>query len=107
MENGPIPITRSSFGILTARVTCAGTSIQVRLYSGSYNKIHVWKASDNFALVHEFETQYGAIYSLAVSKKYIITGEPTIGWLAVENTYISFTKMPECIATRIVIINVT
>lgn len=52
--------------------------IQVRLYSGSYNKIHVWKACDDFALVHELETQYGAIYSMAVSKKYIITGEPPL-----------------------------
>ena len=47
---------------------------QDRLFSCSFNKIHVWKASESFALLHQTETQYGAIYSLAISKNYIITG---------------------------------
>lgn len=44
------------------------------LYSGSHNKIHVWKMGGDFPLVNQTSTSYGAIYSLAVTKKYIIVG---------------------------------
>ena len=47
---------------------------QDMLYSSSSNKIHVWKCSEDFPLVNEFESQYGALYSLATTRKYIITG---------------------------------
>lgn len=44
------------------------------LYSATNNRILLWKGSDDFSLQNELDTQYGAIYSLAVTKKYIITG---------------------------------
>lgn len=45
------------------------------LYSTTNNRLQVWKASDNFALLNELETRYGAIYSLAVSRRFLVTGE--------------------------------
>ncbi|XP_003383841.1 PREDICTED: E3 ubiquitin-protein ligase TRAF7-like [Amphimedon queenslandica] len=44
------------------------------LYTGSHNKLHVWKVGGNFSLVNEMGLNYGAIYSLAVTKKYLIVG---------------------------------
>lgn len=45
-----------------------------RLYSCSFNKIHIWKGHEDFSLIQEKETNFGAIYSLATTKKYLITG---------------------------------
>lgn len=44
------------------------------LYSCSFNKIHIWRGHDDFGLEEEMETDFGALYSLAVTKKHIITG---------------------------------
>ena len=49
--------------------------IQDYIYSTTNNRLQIWKASDNFGLVNEVETQYGAIYSLAVSRRFVVTGE--------------------------------
>ena len=49
--------------------------MQDYLYSTTNNRIHIWRASDNFGLVTQVETQYGAIYSLAVTKRFLVTGE--------------------------------
>ena len=46
-----------------------------RLYSCSFNKIHIWKGHEDFSLIQEKETNFGAIYSLATTKKYLITGK--------------------------------
>ena len=48
--------------------------MQDRLYSCSFNKIHIWKGHEDFKLIQEKETSFGAIYSLALTKKYLITG---------------------------------
>eukprot|EP00731_Ephydatia_muelleri_P036540 Em0274g5a len=45
-----------------------------RLFSGSSNRVNVWKGNEDFGPIHTFETSYGAIYSLAVTTKYIIIG---------------------------------
>ena len=45
------------------------------LYSCSSNRIHIWKGYEDFSLVNEIETQYGALYSIATSKRFILTGE--------------------------------
>ena len=45
-----------------------------QLYSCSFNKIHIWKGHDDFKLIQEKETSFGAIYSMATTKKYLITG---------------------------------
>lgn len=37
--------------------------------------MQVWKGSDNFILISQAETHYGAIYSLAVSRRFLVTGE--------------------------------
>lgn len=34
----------------------------------------MWKGNEDFGPIHTFETSYGAIYSLAVTTKYIIIG---------------------------------
>lgn len=44
------------------------------LFSCSSNKIHIWKAYDDFCLVNEIETLFGSLYSLATTRKYLITG---------------------------------
>ena len=45
------------------------------MYSGSHNKVHAWKAMEDFGLVSEIQTQYGTIYSMAVTKLYLIVGK--------------------------------
>lgn len=45
------------------------------MYSGSHNKVHAWKATEDFGLVSEIQTQYGTIYSMAVTKLYLIVGK--------------------------------
>jgi E3 ubiquitin-protein ligase TRAF7 len=44
------------------------------LYSTTNNRLHVWRASDDFGLVKEVETHFGAIYSLGVTHKFLVTG---------------------------------
>ncbi|CAH1779015.1 unnamed protein product [Owenia fusiformis] len=45
-----------------------------RLYSGSHNCIEMWEATGKFALKGKIDHQFGSIYSLAVTSKYIIAG---------------------------------
>ena len=49
--------------------------VQDVVYSGSHNKVHVWKASGDFSMLTQMSTSYGAIYSLAVTRKLVIVGE--------------------------------
>lgn len=42
------------------------------------NKIHIWKGYDDFCLLNEMDTQYGSLYSLTTTKKYIITGRQRV-----------------------------
>ena len=51
------------------------THTQDYLYSTTNNRLQVWKGSDNFVLISQAETHYGAIYSLAVSRRFLVTGE--------------------------------
>jgi E3 ubiquitin-protein ligase TRAF7 len=44
------------------------------LYTGSHNKLHVWRVGGNFDLINEMGMGYGAIYSLAVTKNHLIVG---------------------------------
>jgi WD40 repeat protein len=44
------------------------------LYSTTNNRLHVWRAGDDFGLVKEVETRFGAIYSLGVTRKFLVTG---------------------------------
>ncbi|CAB3981639.1 E3 ubiquitin- ligase TRAF7-like [Paramuricea clavata] len=45
-----------------------------KVYSGSHNAIHVWDATGSFQLDAEIAHAYGSVYSLAVTKKYVIVG---------------------------------
>lgn len=45
-----------------------------KVYSGSHNAIHVWDATGKFQLEAEIAHNYGSVYSLAVTKKYVIVG---------------------------------
>jgi E3 ubiquitin-protein ligase TRAF7 len=45
-----------------------------KVYSGSHNTIHVWKTSEKFSLCGKLDTSYGSVYSLAVTKQYLIVG---------------------------------
>ena len=45
------------------------------MYSGSHNKVHVWRASEDFTVIKEIQTQYGTIYAMAVTKVYLIVGQ--------------------------------
>lgn len=49
---------------------------QEKVYSGSHNAIHVWDATGKFGLEAEIPHNYGSVYSLAVTKKYVIVGKP-------------------------------
>ncbi|XP_041376472.1 E3 ubiquitin-protein ligase TRAF7-like isoform X2 [Gigantopelta aegis] len=44
-----------------------------KLYSGSHNTINMWE-TENFTSVGNIEHSFGSVYSLAVTKLYIITG---------------------------------
>jgi E3 ubiquitin-protein ligase TRAF7 len=44
------------------------------LYSTTNNRLQTWRGSETFSLVREVETHYGAIYSLAVNRKFLVTG---------------------------------
>ena len=37
--------------------------------------MHVWRASDDFTVIKEIQTQYGTIYAMAVTKAYLIVGQ--------------------------------
>ncbi|XP_013083890.1 E3 ubiquitin-protein ligase TRAF7-like isoform X1 [Biomphalaria glabrata] len=45
-----------------------------KLYSGSHNAINVWETSENFQQLATIEREFGSVYSLVVSKDYIIAG---------------------------------
>ncbi|XP_060566056.1 E3 ubiquitin-protein ligase TRAF7-like isoform X1 [Ruditapes philippinarum] len=45
-----------------------------KLYSGSHNTIDIWSVTEPFALKGKVDHQFGSIYSLAVTSKYIIAG---------------------------------
>ena len=45
------------------------------VYSGSHNKVHIWRASEDFTVIKELQTQYGTIYAMAVTKAYLIVGQ--------------------------------
>ena len=49
--------------------------LQDVVYSGSHNKVHVWRASEDFTVIKEIQTQYGTIYAMAVTKAYLIVGQ--------------------------------
>lgn len=50
--------------------------LQEKVYSGSHNAIHVWNATGTFKLEAEIPHGYGSVYSLAVTKKYLVVGKP-------------------------------
>ncbi|RUS74673.1 hypothetical protein EGW08_017579 [Elysia chlorotica] len=45
-----------------------------KLYTGSHNAIHVWEAKEDFEKLNTIQHECGSVYSLAVSKTYIIAG---------------------------------
>ncbi|KAK3803306.1 hypothetical protein RRG08_021504 [Elysia crispata] len=45
-----------------------------RLYTGSHNAINVWETKENFEKLGTIQHECGSVYSLAVSKTYIIAG---------------------------------
>ena len=53
---------------------------QEKVYSGSHNAIHVWDATESFKLAAEIPHNYGSVYSLAVTKKYVIVGKYLLGF---------------------------
>lgn len=48
--------------------------LQDRLFSGSHNTIHVWETSGDFAQQDKIEHSFGSVYSLAITKQFIIAG---------------------------------
>ncbi|XP_052815565.1 E3 ubiquitin-protein ligase TRAF7-like isoform X1 [Mya arenaria] len=45
-----------------------------KLYSGSHNTINIWSITEPFSLKGKVDHQFGSIYSLAITSKYIIAG---------------------------------
>ncbi|XP_052234114.1 E3 ubiquitin-protein ligase TRAF7-like isoform X2 [Dreissena polymorpha] len=45
-----------------------------KLFSGSHNTIDIWSVTEPFSLRGKVDHQFGSIYSLAVTSKYIIAG---------------------------------
>ncbi|XP_053400935.1 E3 ubiquitin-protein ligase TRAF7-like isoform X3 [Mercenaria mercenaria] len=45
-----------------------------KLYSGSHNTIDIWSVTEPFGLKGKVDHQFGSIYSLAITSKYIIAG---------------------------------
>ncbi|KAK3610382.1 hypothetical protein CHS0354_008662 [Potamilus streckersoni] len=45
-----------------------------RLYSGSHNTIDIWDVSGTFSSKGKVDHQFGSVYSLAVTAKYLIAG---------------------------------
>lgn len=45
-----------------------------KLFSGSHNTIHVWDTSGDFAQQDKIEHSFGSVYSLAISKQFIVAG---------------------------------
>lgn len=44
------------------------------LYSGSHNTIDIWQTSDHFALKGKIDHNFGSIYSLVITDKFLIAG---------------------------------
>lgn len=52
---------------------------QEKLYSGSHNVVHIWDATGSFDLRGTIDHSLGSVYSLAVTKHFILVGEfPTL-----------------------------
>ena len=53
--------------------------MQDKLYSGSHNTIDItidiWDVNEPFSLKGKVDHQYGSVYSLAITAKYIIAGK--------------------------------
>lgn len=49
-------------------------NFQDKLYSGSHNTIDIWSVTEPFSLKGKVDHQFGSIYSLAVTSRYIIAG---------------------------------
>lgn len=45
------------------------------MYSGSHNTIDIWSVTEPFGLKGKVDHQFGSVYSLAITSKYIIAGE--------------------------------
>jgi hypothetical protein len=60
---------------------------QERLYSGSHNAIDVWESTGSFQSLGKIDHECGSVYSLAVTKMFIIAGNSgghmATLWLAV------------------------
>lgn len=45
-----------------------------KLYSGSHNTVDIWDVNEPFSLKGKVDHQFGSVYSLAITTKYIIAG---------------------------------
>ena len=51
------------------------------MYAGCHKKVYVWRVTGSFEqITTEIDTDYGTIYSLAVSKKHLIIGRWTLNY---------------------------
>ena len=48
---------------------------QEKLFSGSHNVVHIWDATGSFGLRGTIDHSLGSVYSLAVTKHFIIVGK--------------------------------
>ena len=48
---------------------------QEKLFSGSHNVVHIWDATGSFGLRGTIDHSLGSVYSLAVTRQFIIVGK--------------------------------
>ena len=54
---------------------------QELLYSGSHNTVAVWDTMGQFALKRKLDHEFGSVYSLLITKQYIIIGRLVMHFL--------------------------